>query len=189
MAELDGGADLAVHISSCLVQFRIEIVVSGHHIVVNVDGIDPTNLFLDLRTLGVKEGVTNVLERCDVIGAEFSTALHGCGELGEELAELGDAFGHLFGGSFVEVIRGGGDVSDEGVSILDACPKVINALNLSSSEDTANQRSHVRDRDVFRASHIVARFFATNTSGISRTFIITAKIRKILGRDCCSNKG
>ena len=138
MAELDGGADSAVHISSCIVQLRIVVVVSGHHVIVDIDAIDLANLLLDVGLLGMEEGVANVLELSDIIGAEFSTALHVGGELGEEIAELFDAFVHLLDGAIVEASRGVVDVSDEGVIILDACLKSINALNMCSSEDTAN---------------------------------------------------
>ena len=218
MAELDGGADSAVHISSCIPQLRFVVVVSGHHVVVDIDAIDLANLLLDVGLLGMEEGVANVLELSDIIGAEFSTALHVGGELGEEIAELFDAFVHLVDGAIVEASRGVVDVSDEGVIILDACRKfiVINALNLSSSEDTGNQRSRVRSRDAISVSVIAfntsglwgtvfitavlrlvrkwskgcSHIIATNTSGISRkcsTAIVRVGI--ILGKDCCSNKG
>ena len=120
LGEKDGIADHAVELTSCLVLFGIEVVDTGLDVVVDVVAVDLNRLFLEFGTLGVEEGVANVLQLCDVIGADLVTALHLGGELGVEVAEFGDASAILFGGGICEVLIGGLDVSDEGVDILDA---------------------------------------------------------------------
>ena len=181
-AEKDGIADGAEHLASSLVLFSIEVVVSGLDVVVDVGAVDLNHLFIDFEILGVEEGVANVLELCGVFGAYLVTALHLRGDLGVEQSELVDASGHLVGGAFIEFLNGDGDVTDEGVDILDACLKVLNVLNLeSSSEDTVNQLSHVRSRHSKRASHIYA------TITFLRAWLFITAFRVELGEGCCRN--
>ena len=181
----NGDADGAVHLTSSLVLLRLEVVVSGRHVVVYLDAVNHHTLFIDGESLGVDEGVAYVLELCDAIGANLVTALHGGGDLGVEITELEDGRGHLVGGAFLKVIHGGSDVSDEGVDILDACLKAINVLNLEGpNEDTVNQLSHIRSRHhAKRATHIIA----TQTPWIRGQF--TAAICRIkLCKGCSRNK-
>ena len=76
LGEKDGIADDAVHLASCLVLFSVEVVDSSLDVVVDVVAVDLNRLFLEFRIHGLEEGVANVLELCDVIGADLVTALH-----------------------------------------------------------------------------------------------------------------
>ena len=162
-AEKDGIADGAEHLASSLVLFRIEVVVSGLDVVVDVGAVDLNHLNTESEPHGFEEGVANVPELCDVVGADIVTALHVGYDLEVEIAEHADASAYPIVGAIVEVLHGLGDVAEEGGGILDASLKVVNGLNLESANKvTVNQIGRVGSRGAER----VSRTRATKTSWI-----------------------
>ena len=182
-AEKDGIADGTEHLASSLVLFRIEVVVSGLDVVVDVGAVDLNHLNTESEPHGFEEGVANVPELCDVVGADIVTALHVGYDLEVEIAEHADASVYPIVGAIVEVLHGLGDVAEEGGGILDASLKVVNMLSLkSTNEDTVDQLGHIKD-----SGKSTIRFSATHACDQPGEFT-TAICGIELGIGCSSNK-